>query len=219
MALHPRERPALDRRRFLRNSLYLSVGAVGGPVLLGGCGSNASTTAVDLPLARPDDPVEQPLFDDMPAIDDGLEPESGTLKIFNYSDYLAPGVLKAFGEEYGVEVEVTTFNSMDEAVAKLRTGQASFDVFFPTPDILGKVVAGKLLQPLNHSYLPNLRNVWPQLRDPFYDLGSRYTVPYTVYTTGIGYRADEVETIPDQWLRHLLGRAVPRSDAHPRRRT
>ena len=197
MALHPRERPALDRRRFLRNSLYLSVGAVGGPVLLGGCGSDsASSTEVDLPLARPDDPVEQPLFDDIPAIEDGLEPESGTLKIFNYSDYLAPGVLKAFGEEYGVEVEVTTFNSMDEAVAKLRTGQASFDVFFPTPDILGKVVAGKLLQPLNHSYLPNLDNVWPQLRDPFYDLGSRYTVPYTVYTTGIGYRADEVETFP-----------------------
>ena len=61
-------------------------------MLLGGCGSDsASSATVDLPLARPDNPVEQPLFDDIPAIEDGLEPESGTLKIFNYSDYLAPG--------------------------------------------------------------------------------------------------------------------------------
>ena len=57
-------------------------------------------------------------------------------------------------------------------------------------------MAGKLLQPLNRSYLPNLRNAWPQLQDPFYDQGSQYTVPYTAYTTGIGYRADRVKSIP-----------------------
>jgi spermidine/putrescine transport system substrate-binding protein len=85
---------------------------------------------------------------------------------------------------------------MDEAVAKLRTGQAQFDVFLPTPDILAKVVLGKLLQPINHSYLPNVRNAWDELQDPFYDKGSRYTVPYNVYSTGVGYRADEVTTIP-----------------------
>jgi spermidine/putrescine transport system substrate-binding protein len=199
MVMHPRERSSYDRRRFLRHSLYVSLGAVGGPSLLAACGdsgSGSSSSSVDLPMARPDDPVELPLHEDLPAIEDGLEPESGTLKIFNYADYLAPGVLKAFGEEYGVKVEVTTFNSMDEAVAKLRTGQAEFDVFFPTPDVVAKVVVGKLLQPLNHSYLPNLRNAWPQLRSPFYDQGAQYTVPYNVYSTGIGYRTDDVATIP-----------------------
>ena len=38
---------------------------------------------------------------------------------------------------------------MDEAVAKLSSGEADFDVFFPTPDVIGKLAAGKLLQPLN----------------------------------------------------------------------
>jgi spermidine/putrescine transport system substrate-binding protein len=43
-------------------------------------------------------------------------------------------------------------------------------------------------------------NVWDSLggsanpaeaaKAPFYDLGSRYTVPYTIYTTGIAYRVD-----------------------------
>jgi len=196
--MHPRESPIFDRRRFLRHTLYLSLGAAAGPTILGACAADSTTTssAAALPLARPDNPVTLPLHDDIPLIADGLEPESGTLKIFNYFDYIAPGVLKAFGDEYGVEVEVTTFNSMDEAVAKLRTGQVNFDVFFPTPDILAKVAVGKLLQPINHSYLPNLRNAWAQLQDPFFDQGARYTVPYNVYTTGIGYRADEVTAIP-----------------------
>ncbi|HVD44307.1 MAG TPA: hypothetical protein VNB92_03065, partial [Rubrobacter sp.] len=45
-----------------------------------------------------------------------------------------------------------------------------------------------------HSYLPNLKkNVWPMLADPYYDRGSRYTVPYTVYLTGIGWRTDMVD--------------------------
>ena len=54
-----------------------------------------------------------------------------------------------------MKVEITTFTTMDEAVEKLRTGSSKFDVFFPTPDVIGKVVAGKLLQPINKSYITN----------------------------------------------------------------
>jgi spermidine/putrescine transport system substrate-binding protein len=49
------------------------------------------------------------------------------------------------------------------------------------------------LQPLNHAYLPKLeQNVWPELQDPFYDRGSRYTVPYVVWSDGIGWRNDKL---------------------------
>jgi spermidine/putrescine transport system substrate-binding protein len=79
-------------------------------------------------------------------------------------------------------------------------------------------VAGKLLQPLNHSYLPNLRNAWPALRDPFYDKGSRYTVPYTAYTTGVLYRADRVKAVPTNgwdllWDSAYRGRTYVLDDA------
>ena len=88
---------------------------------------------------------------------------------------------------------------MDEAVAKLASGQVAFDVFFPTPDRIGQLAAGQLLQPLNKSYVPNLKNVWKSLQDPFYDKGSVYTVPYTIYTTGIGYRIDGVSKTPAKY--------------------
>ncbi len=62
-----------------------------------------------------------------------------------------------------------------------------------TPDNLDRVVAGKLIKPLNLDYIPNLKkNVWPSLVDPFYDGGSHYSVPYTVYATGIAWRTDRV---------------------------
>jgi spermidine/putrescine transport system substrate-binding protein len=49
------------------------------------------------------------------------------------------------------------------------------------------------VQPLNFELIPNLvKNAWPELHSPFYDVGPRYTVPYTVYTTGIGWRNDQV---------------------------
>ena len=57
------------------------------------------------PLARPDEPVTLPIKDSNPPIEDGLEPETGgAFKILNYDDYMAPGVMKDFGEKYGVEV-------------------------------------------------------------------------------------------------------------------
>jgi spermidine/putrescine transport system substrate-binding protein len=188
----------MSRRRFIRLSALGVAGAGLAPTLLAAAGrAYAGDGEGGVKLSRPDDPATLPTFDDIPAIDDGLAVESGTLKVYNYEQYISPDVLAAFEDEFGVTVEVTTFTSMDEAVARLASGEVAFDVFFPTPDVVGKLAAGQLLQPLNKSYLPNLGNVWPSLQDPFYDQGSVYTVPYTLYTTGIGYRIDGVATPPD----------------------
>src|SRR6185503_13253902 len=107
-----------------------------------------------------------------------------------------PAVVKKFEKAYNVKVKITTFENEEEALAKLTSGSTSFDVWFATVEYLSRTVAGKLIQPLNHSYLPNLKNVWPQLQSPFYDVHSRYSVPYTVYTTGIAWRKDKVKTPP-----------------------
>jgi spermidine/putrescine transport system substrate-binding protein len=49
------------------------------------------------------------------------------------------------------------------------------------------------LQELNHSYIPNIDNVWETFKDPFYDQGWQYSIPYTTYTTGIEYRRDVID--------------------------
>jgi spermidine/putrescine transport system substrate-binding protein len=188
----------IPRRDFLRRSATAAAALSSTGLLLSACGGNGggagSGAGGGLRIASPEDPVTLPL-NDAERIESGLEPEAGPLKIYNWDEYIWPRVVKDFSEEFGVETEISTFYNMSEAVQKVRTGELDFDVFFPTIDFVPKLVAGNLLQPLNHDYLPNLEgNVWPQLTNPFYDQGSRYTVPYTVYTTGIGWRTDMVET-------------------------
>jgi spermidine/putrescine transport system substrate-binding protein len=208
---HPRATgEGATRRAFLARGVGLSLAASGAGALLAACGSttpsSAGTTSGKLtgpggiPLARVGTDVTLPIYADNKPIASGLKPETGTLNLFNWSDYINPKLTKAFGEKYGVQVTVTNFEDMEQAISKLSTGSADFDVFFPTVDYLDKLVAGKLLQPLNYSYISNLHdNVWPSLVSPFYDHGPRYTVPYTVYTTGIAWRTDKVKKTPAQY--------------------
>jgi spermidine/putrescine transport system substrate-binding protein len=61
---------------------------------------------------------------------------------------------------------------------------------------MAQLVYGKLIQPLNHSYIPNISQAWPDFTNPFYDGKWQYTVPYTIYTTGIAWRKDHVNENP-----------------------
>jgi spermidine/putrescine transport system substrate-binding protein len=198
MGLHPRERRTYGRREFLRRAGATGIALPSLAAILAACGGSASESgggggATTVPIAAPNDPVTLPLSEDVPAIGDDLPLEKGPLKIYNWNDYVYKKVLNKFQDRYGVEVEYTQFDGMSEAISKISSGAVGFDVFFPTLENLGKLVAAKLIQPLNHSYLPNLRNVWPELQDPFYDQGSRYSVPYLTWKTGIGYRTDHVD--------------------------
>ena len=186
-----RSQPNLDRRALLRGAAALGLGVPAMAALLQACGDSPSARS-ELETASPEHPVRWPISEDNQAIADGLSPEKGPLLLYNYADYIAPAVVKAFEEKYDVEVKVSTFNDTDEAIQKIRTGAVPYDIYFPSYDQISRMVTAKLIVPLNHSYLDNIRNVWDAFRNPWYDQGWQYTVPYSVYTTGIGWRTDQV---------------------------
>ena len=197
MVFHPRERRlrnGMTRRDFILRSAALGVSLPTLSAILAACGGGDDLGDGEIAIGTPSSPVSQPLFDDVPAIESGLAPEAGPLRLYNWADYISPDVIPLAEEALGVPIEVTIFYNEEEAFAKLLSGELSFDVWFPAGESIGKAVAGKLIQPLNREYLPNLdQYVWPQLVDPFYDQGSQYTVPYVVYQTGIGWRNDMVD--------------------------
>ena len=200
---HPRS--GWTRRSFLRRAGAATAGLTI-PGLLAACGTTAPLPAPGgttgqvrgqgpggLQLARPDVPVSLPIYPDNKAIASGLKPEKGPLQLYNWIEYINQDVINSFQKRYGVKVEVSTFDTIDEAVAKIESGAVQFDVFVPELVYLERLAVGKVLQPLNLDYIPNLEgNVWPTLINPWYDYGSQYTVPYTIYTTGIGWRADKL---------------------------
>jgi spermidine/putrescine transport system substrate-binding protein len=217
--MHPREGWRSDgtpprlwssRRSFLRSgatagallggagTLSSLLAACGGGGTSSASGGSTPLTSGGIPLPRPNNPVTWPLFTDNPAIKSGQLAEKGaTLKIYNWVAYVNQQCLDDFGKKYNCKVEVTTFNTMTEALSKLASGQVNFDVFMGvTVDVLGQLIEQKTIQPLNHSYIPNITQAWSDFSNPFYDQHWRYTVPYTIYTTGIAWRKDHVPENP-----------------------
>lgn len=93
-----------------------------------------------------------------------------------------------------MKVEITTFDTDTESIQKLASGAVKVDVQHSvSASTIYKLIGGGLVQPLNRSYLTNFGNIQPSFADPFYDKGAKYSVPYTIYSTGIGYRADRVD--------------------------
>jgi spermidine/putrescine transport system substrate-binding protein len=172
-------------------------GAGGGKGILGDPTAGGPVDSAGIPLARRDYAVVLPRLGD--PVKTSVKPErGGELRVYNYSDYLSPEVIKAFGKQEGVSVRVTTFDTLDEQLSKLSSG-LEFDVIFTSPDYLSRLVGRQLVQPLNFDLVPNLRrNVWPELHSPFYDVGPRYSVPYTTYSTGIAWRNDRLGFDPSK---------------------
>ncbi len=202
--MHPREgwqpdgtrrTPDLSRRQALQRGLAAALLAGGGATMLDAC-SQYLVGPNNIPLPRKNHPVTWPTAGN-PAIKSGLQPEQGaTLQIYNWVAYINQACVNSFAKKYNCKVEVTTFNTMNEALAKLRAG-LKFDVLMgATIDVLGDLIEGKLIQPLNHSYIPNISQAWPEFQNPFYDQRWQYTVPYTIYTTGIAWRKDLVPLNP-----------------------
>ncbi len=202
--MHPREgwqpdgtrrRPELSRRQALQRGLAAALAAGGGATLLDAC-AGYLVGPNNIPLPRANNPVTWPVSGNK-AIPDGLKPEAGaTLQVYNWVAYINQACVNSFAKKYNCKVEVTTFNTMNEALSKLRSG-LKFDVLMgATIDVLGDLIESKLIQPLNHSYIPNIAQAWPDFQNPYYDRGWQYTVPYTIYTTGIAWRKDLVHENP-----------------------
>ena len=204
------ERPMnrrVSRRRFLQQAGVAAVGVPSMAAILAACArpgigalSSVEQDILDNP-SRPDHAQLLPLYEDPIATDTPIE-RNATLQVYNWADYLWPKLFREFEDKYssyGVTVELTTFNDISEGIQKMTSGQVAADVFFPDPSWISRLVIADLLRPLNHELIPNLpRYNWKEFQNPFYDQKWRYTVPYTIYTTGIAYRRDH---IPDETVR------------------
>jgi putrescine transport system substrate-binding protein len=119
------------------------------------------------------------------------------VNVYNWSDYIAPEVLKDFTRETGIEITYDTFDSNDTLETKLLAGKSGYDVVVPTAYFLQRQIQAGVFQKLDKTKLPNLANSWPEIdrRLAAYDPGNQYAVNYMWGTTGIGYNTKKVREI------------------------
>src|SRR5690554_1896445 len=110
---------------------------------------------------------------------------SDTLTVFNWGEYIDPDLLSQFEEETGLTVIYETFDSNEAMLTKIQQGGTSYDVAVPSEYAIERMKEDGLLLPLDHSKLPNLKNIDERFLDLAFDPGNEYSVPYFWGTVGI----------------------------------
>jgi spermidine/putrescine transport system substrate-binding protein len=125
----------------------------------------------------------------------GAWAQSNELQLFNWNDYISPETVQRFEKSCKCKVVQTYYSDNEELVAKLAAGAKGYDVLVPTSNyILGMAKAG-WLQPLDHAKLPNLKNVMPQYSNRPDDPGNKYSAPYAMSITLIGYNEAKIKEL------------------------
>jgi spermidine/putrescine transport system substrate-binding protein len=122
-----------------------------------------------------------------------------TLRIFIWEEYIDPEVYRLFEREFGVAIVEDNYGGNEEMRAKLQAGGTVYDLIVPSDYMITLLRRDGLLLPVDTSRIPNLQHIAAPFRDPAYDPGHRYSVPYQWGITGIGYDKTQVVPPPTGW--------------------
>lgn len=120
------------------------------------------------------------------------------LNVFNWSAYVAADTIANFEREFDVHVRYSVYESNEEMLARVMTGNSGWDVVFPTNYLVKPMREMGLLARLDHRLLSGLDNLDPAYRQPPWDRALDWCVPYMWAGTGIVYNR-KVTPAPTGW--------------------
>lgn len=105
--------------------------------------------------------------------------ENGTINIYTWTEYIPDSVIKDFEKETGIKVNMSTFSSNEDMLAKVKSEEeGAFDIIQPSDYMIEQMASQGMLEKLDTSKLTNLSNIDAQYLNPSYDPGNQYSVPY-----------------------------------------
>jgi len=121
------------------------------------------------------------------------------LKLYNWSNYIPPGLLLRFEQETGIQVSLETYDSNEALLARLRSGAPRHDVVVPSDYTVRVLIDEGLAAALNAQELPNFENVRRPHHSPPFDPQRRYSAPYMWGTTGLAYDSAQAPALEASW--------------------
>nr|WP_321398851.1 extracellular solute-binding protein [uncultured Desulfobacter sp.] len=138
--------------------------------------------------------------------------------VYNWTEYLPESVIEQFTKETGIEVVYTTYDSNETMYAKLKLIQKDgYDVAIPSTYFVSKMGREGMLIKLDHSLLPNMKDLDPELLNKNYDPHNSYSIPYLWGSTGIAVNTDEIAkdqitSWKDLWKPEFKGKLLLQDD-------
>ncbi|MDR2462268.1 MAG: spermidine/putrescine ABC transporter substrate-binding protein, partial [Verrucomicrobiales bacterium] len=130
----------------------------------------------------------------------GCNKPKNKLYIYTWAEYIEPGLVAEFEKQHDCEVIIDTFDSNESMHAKLKAGAAGYDLITPSSYMVEILVKENLIDRLDHSLLPNLKNIDAEYLVKFaLDPKMEFSVPYMLSSTGIGYSKSKVPDFKPTW--------------------
>ena len=117
------------------------------------------------------------------------------LHLYNWNNYMSDDTIKRFEGMCKCKVKQTYYSDNDELLAKLQAGGKGYDVMVPTMNAVEALIKMNALLPLDQSKVPNMKNVAGQYMNTAFDPGNRYSVPYAMTITLIGYNDAKIREL------------------------
>lgn len=117
----------------------------------------------------------------------------GQLNLYNWGDYINPAILTKFTEETGIKVNLDTYGSNEEMLAKIQAGATGYDLVFPSVHMHDIMFQLGLLEKTDIGSDPAFKNIDPQFIRAKTDPNAEYCLPYAWGTVGIVYNKQLVD--------------------------
>lgn len=126
---------------------------------------------------------------------------TGSLKVYNWGEYMDPQVLELFEKETGISVTYDEYETNESMYPIIAKGAADYDLICPSDYMIQKMSDEGLLEPINWSRIPNAKNIDDQYFEfaRGYDENNIYSMPYLWGTVGILYNKKMVKGPIDSW--------------------
>lgn len=120
--------------------------------------------------------------------------DADSLNIFVWTEYIPDSVIQNFEKETGIKVNVTTFSSNEDMLAKVKAeAEGTYDIVQPSDYMVKQMISQNMLEKLDKDKLTNLKNIGEQYLNPSYDPDNTYSVPYQGGVAAIAVNTKKVK--------------------------
>ena len=123
-----------------------------------------------------------------------------TLYLYNWTYYTPDSVIEKFEAEFDVKVVYDDYPTNEDMYTKLRGGASGYDIVIPSQDYVSIMKKQDMLEKIDHSKIPNLKNLRPEVIEKAdYDPSLDYSVPYYWGAAGIAVNKTKLQDYERTW--------------------
>jgi len=137
---------------------------------------------------------------------------SKELNLYAWSEYIPQELLDNFTKDTGIQVNYVEYESNEELIETVRNGDSGYDLAIPSDYAVSILIRQGALEEIDLLEVPNFRNIGHEFKNPAFDPGNLYSVPYQWGTSCLVVDTSrvkrEITSWADLWDPEFAGKVV-----------